>query len=123
MQALAAADRTSWGSDPFAFFETVRDPGHGGWSYSTGFIATDANSTGLVLQAYIAGGEPIPTGGLKSLRTLQYPACGAWAYTWDGDVKGDPDVGATIGAIPGLLRTPFPLSGPVAGPAPATGAC
>ena len=76
-----------------------------------------------MLQAYIAGGEPIPTGGLKSLRTLQYPACGAWAYTWDGDVKGDPDVGATIGAIPGLLRTPFPLSGSVAGPAPATGAC
>lgn len=123
VQALAAAGRTSWGSDPFAFFETVRDPGHGGWSYSTGFIATDANSTGLVLQAYIAGGEPIPAGGLKSLRTLQYPACGAWAYTWDGDAKGDPDVGATIGAIPGLLRTPFPLSGPVTGPAPATVAC
>ena len=51
VQALAAAGRTSWGSDPFAFFETVRDPDHGGWSYSTGFIATDANSTGLVLQA------------------------------------------------------------------------
>ena len=47
-------------SDPFAFFETVRDPDHGGWSYSTAFIATDANSTGLVLQAYVAGGDADP---------------------------------------------------------------
>ena len=61
-----------------------------------------------MLQAYAAGGETMPAGGLTSLRTLQYPACGAWAYTWDGDVKGVPDVGATIGADPRAVADAVP---------------
>jgi hypothetical protein len=123
VQGLASAGRGTFTDDPFAFFDSVRDPDHMGWAYSAGFIATDANSTGLVLQAYAAASETIPSGGLKALRRLQHPTCGAWAYTWSGNVKGDPDVGATIGAIPGLLRMPFPVSGPVSGGVPSLPAC
>ncbi len=76
---------------------------HGGWSYSASFIATDANSTSLVLQAYAADGPARrPHGAVAALRRLQYTACGACAYTWNGSVKGDPDVGATIGAVPAI---------------------
>ena len=47
-------------------------------------ITTDANSTALVLQAYAAAGDcRSRTAALEALRELQYPACGAWAYTWD----------------------------------------
>jgi hypothetical protein len=115
MQALAASGTTTWAADPFAFLDTVRDPDHGGWSYAASFVATDTNSTALVIQAYVAMGTALPSGARKALRDLQYSSCGAWAYTWaDATTKGDPDVGATIGAIPGLLREPFPISGSVA---------
>jgi len=114
VQALARMSSTDWLASPFAFFDTVRDGVNGGWAYSTAFIATDANSTGLVLQAYVAAGLRIPAGGLQALRKLQYARCGAFAFTSSGATKGDPDVGATIGAVPGLLRTPFPVSGAVA---------
>jgi len=123
IQALEAANRASFGADPFAFFDTVRDGTHGGWSYSTGFIATDANSTALVLQAYAAAGKPVPAGGRIALRALQYPRCGAWAYTYDGPRRGAADVGATIGAVPGLLLKPLPFSGPVVGPIGPTPPC
>lgn len=113
VQALAGMHTTDWLRSPFGYFDTVRDGAKGGWAYSASFVATDANSTGLVLQAYVAAGLPIPAGGLIALRKLQYPGCGAFAYTYSGDTKGDPDVGATIGAIPGLLRTSFPVSGRV----------
>ena len=121
LAAMGAASRIN--ADPFAFFATVRDPVNGGWSYSASFIATDANSTGLVLQAYAAMGRVTPHGAIASLRRLQYPACGAFAYSWNGAVKGDPDVGATIGAVPGLLLKPFPVHGSVAGGLPAIGPC
>ena len=65
VQALEATGRPGWSADPFAYFGTVRDPGHGGWSYSASFIATDANSTALVLQAYAAAGDTVPSGGLR----------------------------------------------------------
>ena len=114
VQALRGMSTTDWLFGPFAFFHTVRDGVGGGWAYSGAFIATDANSTGLVLQAYVAAGLPIPHGGLRALRKLQYPKCGAFAFTSSGGTRGDPDVGATIGAVPGLLRTPFPVHGAVA---------
>ena len=127
VQALEAAGRGSYPHDPFAFFETVRDPVHRGWSYSAGFIVTDANSTALVLQAHAAAGVEVPPGGQKALRQLQNTACGAWSFTWEaapapglddvrarrGDVPTAPDVGATIGAVPGILGTAFPVTGPV----------
>jgi hypothetical protein len=109
VQALVGTGHTGWTHGPFAFFASVRDPAKGGWSYAPSFVATDANSTALVIQAYVAHGTAIPSGGLIALRKLQYPSCGAWAYAWNGGTLGDPNVGATIGAIPALLRRPLPL--------------
>ncbi len=136
MQALEAADRGTYPNDPFAFFDTVRDPAHRGWAYSAAFIATDANSTALVLQAHAAAGEPVPAGGRRALRQLQDTSCGAWSFTWEaaaprltesdarrGDVRTAPDVGATIGAVPGILRAAFPVEGPVSKLVPPAVAC
>jgi hypothetical protein len=122
VQALEAADDAAY-ADPFAFLATARDPVKGGWAYSTAFITTDANSTALVLQAYAAAAVALPRGGRFALRQLQYARCGAWAYSYDGAVKGPPDVGATIGAVPGLLLDPLPITGAVLGPAPRTPSC
>lgn len=110
VQALIAAGDQGWSASPFAYFATVRDPVHGGWSYSAAFVATDANSTALVLQAHAARGFPTQATGLEALRQLQHTDCGAWAYTWDGDTIGPPDVGATIGAIPGIRLDPLPIA-------------
>jgi hypothetical protein len=121
VQALTNMSKTDWVADPFAFFPTVRDHTKG-WGYSAGFT-TDANSTALVLQAYATAGLPTPSGGMTALRKLRYPACGAFAYSYDGSKKTDPDVGATIGAVPGILRATFPLSGRVRTGLPRVKAC
>lgn len=115
IQAMEAGGAGSFDHDPFSFFDTVRDGDHGGWAYSTGFLVTDSNSTGLVIQAYASADEPLPSGALDALRDLQYRRCGAWAFTWDGDARTEPDVGATIGAVPGILRTPLPIRGRAGG--------
>ena len=57
-----SASRSILQANPFTFFDTLRDPDNGGWSYSGSFIATDANSTSLVLQAYAAERMHIPDG-------------------------------------------------------------
>lgn len=108
VMALEAAHQTAWGADPFAFFDTVRDPAHLGWSYSTGFLSTDTNSTALVIQAYTSASRAVPSGGMAALRDLQL-ACGAWAYTWSGSSPGGADIGATIGAVPGIEKAPLPI--------------
>jgi hypothetical protein len=124
VMALAATGHTGWAASPFAFFHTLRDPDKGGWSYSGSFIATDANSTSLVLQAYAAAGVHIPSGGVAALRALQHTDCGAWAYSWNGDKLGDPDVGASIAAVPAVLLDPLPIApGPVKKGVPAVPAC
>lgn len=121
VMALETADRAGYGANPFGFFQDARDAAHGGWEYSPGF-GTDANSTALVIQAYSAAGRSTPSGGLAALRALQDIGCGAWAFNYSDDVPGPPDVGATIGAIPGVLRRAFPILGPGAG-ARATRGC
>lgn len=123
MQALVAMGDTGWGADPFGFFDSVRDTVDGGWSYAASFLSTDTNSTALVIQAYVADGVALPSGALKGLRSLQYRACGAWAYAHDGGTLGDPDIGATIGAVPGLLRDPLPLGGKVTRGVPSVLSC
>jgi hypothetical protein len=124
VQALVAANDDAWTGDPFDFFDLTRDADKGGWAFSTAFITTDANSTALVLQAYAAATVAVPAGGRAALRGLQYARCGAWAFGYEGGTKGPADVGATIGAVPGLLLEPLPLSGGGSlGPAPRTPRC
>ncbi|HEY6566140.1 MAG TPA: hypothetical protein VI341_01365 [Actinomycetota bacterium] len=125
IQALEYINRDDYTVDPFTYLNDVRDPDRGGWGYSAGF-GTDANSTALVLQAYAADEQALPAGSRKALRKLQYASCGAWAFTRTAGGKGDPDVGATIGAIPGVRTTPLPI--PLAPPTalaatPKTPAC
>ncbi|MGZ8601462.1 MAG: hypothetical protein ACXWXN_02965 [Actinomycetota bacterium] len=118
VMALEHARRDAYGSRPFPFFASARDATHGGWEYTPGF-GTDANSTALVIQAYVSAGRTIPSGGRTALRSLQPDVgCGAWSYNYEGDVPGAADVGATIGAIPAVLRLAFPLfpSGGAASP-------
>jgi hypothetical protein len=124
VQALEAAGDATFGADPFAFFDEIRDPQRHGWGYTWGFETTDANSTALVIQAYAAAGTPAPTGALGALRKLQDPACGGWSFTWAGPRRTDPDPGSTIGAVLGLLQQPLPLApGTVEGAVAAIPAC
>jgi hypothetical protein len=110
-------------ANPFAFLREIRDAQHGGWGYSWGFESTDANSTALVLQAYAAAGRALPDRAERALRSLQYPRCGAFAFGFDGNAKTAPDIGATIGAVPGVAALAMPFTGEVSGRAPATPPC
>ena len=47
-----AAGGATFATDPFAFFDAIRDGQRHGWGYTWGFQTTDANSTALVIQAY-----------------------------------------------------------------------
>jgi hypothetical protein len=89
-------------AEALAFLPTLRD-GTAGWGYSQGY-PTDVNSTALVVQAYVAAGASVPNGGFATLRTSQL-GCGAWPY----QPGGGADIGATIGAILGILRRPLPV--------------
>lgn len=127
VQALEAAGGKSPVS-PFGFFRATRDRAKGGWGYTYGAL-TDANSTALVIQAYAAEDRRLPDGAMPALKDLQYRLCGkragAFAYSYD-DVGGKtaPNVGATIAAIPALLRKALPIEPfDVTKPAPKPGAC
>lgn len=109
VMALADVGRSGDAENPFPFLIDARDATHGGWGYTPGFD-TDANSTALVIQAYVAAGRRIPKGAMKALRDLQPDiGCGAWSFTYVSGDPGPPDVGATIGAIPAIVRASFPL--------------
>jgi len=118
--ALMAMEPTtpSFAHDPWAYLLSRIDPEFGGWGYTFGFRTTDANSTALVLQAYTAFGQALPAGSLDALRALHHGRCGAFSYSWSGGRRTGPDLGATIGAIPGLLLLPFPFEQGVAGAPP-----
>ncbi len=99
------------------FFTRARDRVRHGWGYSPD-SPTDSNSTALVLQAYASNNQATPNGSLRALRRLQYRLCGkrggAFAFTWESKSSGGyrrsgRDLGATIGAVPGLLGRPLPL--------------
>jgi hypothetical protein len=97
--------------EALAFLPTLRD-GTAGWGYSQCCTSTDINSTALVIQAYVAAGAPVPAGGFAALRQSQLD-CGAWPF----QPGGVDDLGATIGAILGILRRPLPV-GPQSATAP-----
>ena len=115
VQALESGGIAAFGVNPFPFFRAIRDAVHAGWGYTWGFQTTDANSTALVIQAYVSASRRSPKGSLIALRALQYTTCGAFAFTWHGSRRSGPDIGATIGAIPGLLRKALPFKGTVVG--------
>ena len=135
VQAIAAHPQASatLARDPLAFFRKIRDPRKGGWGYTWNLRLTDANSTALVIQAFVARGARLPDGAMKALTSLQYRLCGrkagAFAYTYEekeggGLRKTAPDTGATIAAIPGLLKRPLPVDTfAVTEPAPSARAC
>ena len=138
MQALTASPtQLDPAVDPFTFFPTARDRLKGGWIYDPALrcgngvrppkcFVTDANSTSLVIQAYVATGKIVPHGGRDALHALQYPLCGlksgAFAFTWEsrnGKLRRSPSRdaaggattgGATIGAIQGLVDKPSPVA-------------
>jgi hypothetical protein len=120
VQALhALATPVHPGTSPFAYFRWVRDPVKHGWGYDQKTTLTDANSTALVLEAYASAGRHHPHRAMRALRRLQYPRCGrhfpfAFAFSWRKSQSGrlkrtGPDVGATVGAILGLLEQPLPV--------------
>jgi hypothetical protein len=125
VQALDAGGGPTPSANPFVFFGAIRDAEHHGWGYTWGFQTTDANSTALVLQAYASRGRTPPASAVAALRSLQYGACGALAFTWvDPTHRGAPDIGGTVGGVLGLLHTPFPVrAGVVTKQAPNTPAC
>ena len=109
--------------NPFGFLRDIRDPRRGGWGYTWSFTSTDANSTALVLQAYAAAGREPPRAAERALRSLQYVRCGAFAFGYSGGEPTAPDVGATIGAVPGIRGLAMPFTREVDGRAPATPDC
>jgi hypothetical protein len=154
IQALdAESQQVSPSMSPFEYLRSARDPHKNGWVYDatqkcppasvTGCELTDANSTSLVIQAYVADGRNIPSGGMRALEALQYDhlcgkSGGSFAFSWErrsGKLRHTPsradaasygasNVGATVAAIPALLHRPLPLpSGDVTGSLPGLRAC
>jgi hypothetical protein len=134
VMALATHPRqASPAHDPFAFFravraEVLRTPRmHRGYAYTFrrymfdpgAPLVADANSTALVLQAFYARGKEGPRGARRALTALQYRLCGeragAFAYSWQKGEDGryhrtGPNAGATIGAVPALVKKALPLA-------------
>jgi hypothetical protein len=122
VQAIAAHAQSTapLRPSPFRFFRAIRDERKGGWGYSWDLRLTDANSTALVIQAYAAEGRTPPDDATRALTRLQYRLCGpaskagAFAYSYEqreggGLARTERDPGATIAAIPALLKRPFPI--------------
>lgn len=143
IQALSALPvSVSTTHDPFAFLDSLWDPANGGWTYdrSTSFHSNftssyaNANSTGMVLQAYAAAGVDPPSGSRAALARLQEPLCGdgagAFSYTWadqEGDGvyerSGPQNLAATIAAVPGLVGAGLPFAFPGPRPRPKLEMC
>lgn len=109
--------------NPFRFLRARRDPKKNGWGYDRAFPLTNANSTALTIGAFVSGGRRVPKGAVAALAALQLRVCrptgggkGAFAYTWEKPKdrrrykRTAADVGATVGAILGLLKRPLPIA-------------
>jgi hypothetical protein len=95
----------------FTYLDDLRDPVDGGWGYTAAFPATDANSTSLVIQAHRAAGRAIPAGAMAALKGLQVTLCGrnAGAFRFLYGDANPPDLGATISAVPALMKQSLPI--------------
>jgi hypothetical protein len=119
VMALAAARRSvGVGSDPIDWLRARRDPAKGGWGYDRRSSLTETVSTALVIQAYVAVGEKLPSGASDALSELQRGICGAsadgFSRGWENSKNGyrkipGADMGATVAAVPALLRKPLPV--------------
>jgi len=119
-QAFRSLSLTPPKGDPLDFLKAAQNT-DGGFGFLKG-TGTDANSTGLVIQAVVAGGED-PTAGrwaiaggtpLTALLGLQL-GCdaaaadrGAFDYQTESPLKAN--LLATVQAVPGAARKPFPLA-------------
>lgn len=128
---LAAHDAVPASPDPVSFLESVRTD-DGGWSFlANPDGASDANSTGLVVQALLAhgGGGTPDTQGIEVLRALQIgcdaPAedRGALAFQADQDGSLTPNALATIQALPALAAAFVPLTPRTLGSLPVAPNC
>ena len=131
MIGLAAHDAVPTSPDPTAFLQSIRAD-DGGWSYlADPDGASDANSTGLVIQALLAdaGGGMPDAQGIEVLRALQIgcdaPAedRGAIAFQADPDGSLTPNALSTIQVLPALAAAFFPLSPRTLGPLPGAPNC
>jgi hypothetical protein len=114
--------------DPTAWFDAVR-AADGGWSlYSTPAGTSDANSTGLVLQALVALHGELDQPGVRALLALQVSCASGAADRGGFAFQPDPtdqsltaDVMATTQALWGLAGVAFPI--PEGSPLPAQPPC
>ena len=99
-------------ADGFTYLDELRDPVDGGWGYTASFPATDANSTSLAIQAHLAAGRAIPSGAMAALKGLQVALCGrnAGAFRFLYGDTNPPDLGATIAAVPALVKKSLPIA-------------
>ena len=133
-QALAAHRRQPR-ADALAWFDAAQNDA-GGWGYLPRG-ATDADSTGIVVQAILAlGGDPasarFTAGGrtaYAALLGLQLGCAapvgdrGAFAYMRGADGTLRANFYATAEAVPAVARRPFPLTRPAATVARASYPC
>jgi hypothetical protein len=122
VEAVDALGATPSQGDPLDFLDAMQNA-DGGFGQFAG-NPTDANSTGVVLQAIVASGEGpaagrwSQTGGktpVSALLALQVGCSGtvgdrgAFAFQPDQDGALSPDAFATAQAVPGIAETPLPI--------------
>jgi hypothetical protein len=116
-QALAALG-VEPGADALGFFETSQND-DGGFAYIPGDVS-DPNSTGLVIQAIIAGGEDPAVAPWLNAGASPYTSLLSWQLGCDEAVAdrgsfaspfsdGAPDSFATAQAVLGAAERAFPL--------------
>ncbi|MCU1450241.1 MAG: LPXTG-motif cell wall anchor domain protein [Acidimicrobiales bacterium] len=119
-QALVDAGHAFSAGNPLNFLATTQNT-DGGFGFFAG-SPTDANSTGLVIQAVVAGGEDPLTGRwvkgsstpLSALLSLQIGCQGTaadrGAFDFQAETPLKPNALATEQAVPGAMREPFPVT-------------
>jgi hypothetical protein len=120
-QAFRALSVSPPKGDPLDFLDAAQNT-DGGFGFLKG-TATDANSTGLALQAIVAGGETpssgrwAQTGGgtpITALLALQLgceaAAADRGAFDFQAESPLKANLLASVQAVPGAARKPFPLA-------------